>query len=472
MSKYMSNQKNQSEKMKKERFYVRGMHCASCEVLIEKTLIEKEGVRKVEASLAGGVLDIHYVKGTEMSPDMLNGIFKDLGYTFSRNRERGGSHQKKVSPFMYPAIFLVILALFFLFDEMQLGQFMSVDATSSLIAFFLFGLAAGMSSCAALVGGVVLSMTKKWNEQYITAPPIKKMRPHVGFHAGRIIAYVFLGGILGAVGSAITFDNIVIYALLIILISIVMIILGLQMLDVSWVRNVRIGTPKFLSRFASGEKGRQRGPFLLGSATFFLPCGFTLIAQGIALVSGSFLAGALIMGMFALGTLPILLAISVSGVYLNSKPHLTARFNVVAGILVLFFGLYNINAQMNVLGLPSVGAKASVEEQWPQVAKDTKLAEENQLGEDQTEQALHILAQGFEYIPETTPTLKAGVPTTLVVDNQGIQGCGRYMAARGLFPGWIELKPGENTLEFTPKKGTYKLTCTMGMVPPVIIKVE
>ena len=29
----------------------------------------------------------------------------------------------------------------------------------------------------------------------------------------------------------------------------------------------------------------------------------------------------------------------------------------------------------------------------------------------------------------------------------------------------------ENIIEFTPKKGTYKLTCSMGMVPPVIINV-
>jgi hypothetical protein len=68
--------------------------------------------------------------------------------------------------------------------------------------------------------------------------------------------------------------------------------------------------------------------------------------------------------------------------------------------------------------------------------------------------------------------LKADEPTQLLVENQGVLGCGQYMAARGLFDGWIDLKPGSNSIQFTPKKGTYKLTCTMGMVPPIIITVN
>src|SRR4030042_2336714 len=94
-------------------------------------------------------------------------------------------------------------------------------------------------------------------------------------------------------------------------------------------------------------------PFLMGALTFFLPCGFTITSQGLALISGSGLQGGLIMFFFALGTLPTLLAIGASSVSFSQKTHLSYRFLKVAGFVVLFFALYNINSQFNVLGISS-----------------------------------------------------------------------------------------------------------------------
>ncbi|HCB52054.1 TPA: hypothetical protein DEP21_05855 [Patescibacteria group bacterium] len=48
---------------------------------------------------------------------------------------------------------------------------------------------------------------------------------------------------------------------------------------------------------------------MAGVLTFFLPCGFTLAMQILAISSGNFWMGGLIMGFFALGTLPGLLGI-------------------------------------------------------------------------------------------------------------------------------------------------------------------
>jgi hypothetical protein len=62
----------------------------------------------------------------------------------------------------------------------------------------------------------------------------------------------------------------------------------------------------------------------------------------------------LILLLFVLGTTPVLLTIGLSSVKLLEKPHFSNLFLKVAGILVIFFALYNINAQFNVLGLPSL----------------------------------------------------------------------------------------------------------------------
>ena len=99
----------------------------------------------------------------------------------------------------------------------------------------------------------------------------------------------------------------------------------------------------------------------MGALTFFLPCGFTITAQSLALLSGSVFTGALIMGAFALGTIPVLLFIGLSSVKFSSKPHLTERFSKVAGFLVLFFALYNISNQATVLGFTGININQNID---------------------------------------------------------------------------------------------------------------
>ena len=57
--------------MKKYLYKVKGMHCASCEVLIEKKLLELDGIEFVDASLSDESVLIGYTK-TRLSVDTLN----------------------------------------------------------------------------------------------------------------------------------------------------------------------------------------------------------------------------------------------------------------------------------------------------------------------------------------------------------------------------------------------------------------
>ncbi|KXK10043.1 MAG: hypothetical protein UZ20_WS6002000125 [candidate division WS6 bacterium OLB21] len=87
-------------------------------------------------------------------------------------------------------------------------------------------------------------------------------------------------------------------------------------------------------------------------------------------------------------------------------------------------------------------------------------------------QIISITAQGFEYTPTSSLTIKAGLPAKLIVDNQGIQGCGAFIAANGLIDDFVALKKGINEIDLgLPAKGSYKLTCSMGMVKPLTINV-
>lgn len=65
------------------------MHCASCEILIEKKLLELEGVKSVEASTSRGEVVIEYEKEIPAS-QKLNKMFLKENYSFSDFNKKNG----------------------------------------------------------------------------------------------------------------------------------------------------------------------------------------------------------------------------------------------------------------------------------------------------------------------------------------------------------------------------------------------
>lgn len=342
---------------KEHTYYIKGMHCASCEVLIEKKLLRIPGVKAVDASTAARKAVIEY-EGEKPAINVLNNIFKKDNYAFFENQqalqeEKSRNGRPGNSTLIGFTIAIMVIVAFLLLDRIGISGLFNISSTSSLFSFFGFGILAGLSSCAALVGGMVLSLSKQWSELYSPEDPsVKKLQPHILFNLGRILSYGLLGGILGLIGSRLTF-SFTVTAWLVIGISLLMVVLGCQMLGIGALRKFQIALPKFITRKIADERkfeGKYM-PFVMGAATFFIPCGLTITAQTVALLSGSALQGALIMGFFALGTAPMLLLIGFSSVKFFSRPHMSLVFSRVAGFLVLFFALYNIWNQVNLLGL-------------------------------------------------------------------------------------------------------------------------
>ena len=446
--------------MAKEHVYqVKGMHCASCEILIEKKLLDIKGVKSVDASTADGKVVVEY-EGEKPSNHKLNEIFKDENYSFSDSRELENVKKSEVNPTLFAfvtAIFIIIA--FLLLDKFGIANFLSVSSGSSLIAFFGFGVLAGLSSCAALVGGIVLSMSKQWNSLYAeNASNSKKLQPHLMFNTGRVVSYFVLGGVLGMIGSRLQISP-QFTAFLIIAISFLMLALGLQMLGVRAFRKFRIAAPKSVTRGIANESNFQGKymPFVMGALTFFLPCGFTITAQSLALLSGNAVTGAFIMGAFALGTIPMLLFIGMSSVKFNSKPHLAERFSKVAGFLVLFFALFNMSNQFTVLGFS--GPSTNTQTQNVQANEDGLPPIVN------GSQVIQMTATGSKDSPNYFK-LKAGIPVRWEITGGSSLGCNGAIISTRLFSGQIDLTPGQTVVkEFTPQTaGTYGFSCTMGMI--------
>jgi len=189
-----------------------------------------------------------------------------------------------------------------------------------------------------------------------------------------------------------------------------------------------------------------------------LPCGFTITAQALALASGDPIQGALIMSLFALGTVPGLLAIGLSSVKLYSNPQKSKQFSLIAGMLVLFFALFNINAQLSVLGISTSIVNQKTTGELPAIVNGTQI--------------IKIIA-GSTYSPNKI-TLRANTPTRWEVTASGISGCTNAIISRGLFDGQIDLIEGQVSVkEFTsPKPGLYKFSCWMGMVSGTVQVVD
>lgn len=467
LSKKTQKLSGHQEGIKEHSYYVKGTHCASCEVLIERRLLTLEGIKSVEADAGSGKVLIEYV-GRRPQVDRLNALFKKENYVFSEAPVKEG----KGSLLAALAVSFVVIVFFFLLNRSGLTGLVNINSESSLPAFFFLGLVAGVSSCAALTGGLVLSMSKQWLNIYSQSRSVfEKLQPHLMFNSGRVVSYAFFGGLLGALGS--TFQpSLKITSFLIVVVSLLMIILAFQMLEIDFFRRFKISLPKFITRYVANEtnfKGRYM-PFLVGALTFFLPCGFTITAQGLALLSGSALLGSLMMLLFALGTVPGLLAIGVSAVKFSYDSRLSHQFSKVAGILVLFLALFNINNQLNVLGYSGFDSLVSKKGLF----QTSKKVEDKDLAPIiNGKQVLKMSASSSGYSPNYFK-VRPGVPVRWEITDKGTSGCTNAIISGGLFSGEIALTPGKVSIkEFTPQRpGKYKFSCWMGMVSGVIEVVE
>jgi len=459
-----------NKKLHEQRYKVTGMHCPSCEILIEKKLLELNNVKSVEAKAAKDEVIIEYLDKKPSLAD-LNGMFRKENYIFSDQPAVTGDGTKKNELLIIFGIAILFIILFLSLNKMGIAGLVSVNAASSLPAFFIFGLLAGISSCAALVGGIVLSMSKQWLDLYSNNESTwQKLQPHLMFNSGRLLSYAFFGFLLGLIGSKLNL-SLRFSSLLIIAVSVMMLFLGLQMLGVKAFRKFQFTLPKFITRYIANEtnfKGEYM-PAIMGALTFFLPCGFTITAQGLALISGNPLQGSLIMLFFALGTAPTLLVIGLSSVKFFSQPHQTLRFSKIAGILVLFFALFNFNNQLNVLGFTSINDLFVTNA----ASKNTSTNSDLPLLID-GKQVIKMDASASGYSPNYFK-ITAGLPVRWEITDKGTSGCTSAVISDSLFSGQISLTHGQVSVkEFTAptKPGKYKFSCWMGMVTGVIEVVE
>ena len=94
--------------------------------------------------------------------------------------------------------------------------------------------------------------------------------------------------------------------------------------------------------------------FVIGILNGFLPCGLVYIALAGAIATGNPIKGAVFMAVFGLGTMPVMLAMSLAGklINVNFRKHLRRLIPVGGIILAVLFILRGMS-----LGIPYVSPK-------------------------------------------------------------------------------------------------------------------
>lgn len=326
----------------KNIYHVSGTHCASCKILLEDIIGEQEYVDSVIVNLKKETVEIEVRddKNKEEVLSILNSKIKENGYVLSTEKQEKEKQNHKDLWIALP-IGIVFLILFFILQKSGILNF-GIGGEVTPTTSFLIGLIASVSSCLAIIGGLVLSLSAK-----ISQDNISDKKTFLLFHVGRLVSFAILGGLLGLLGSAIGI-NFTLTAILGIITSIIMLLLGFNLIGVFKKNKITLNSGIF--NFFRKIEHKTLTPLIIGFATFFLPCGFTQSMQFVALSSGSFTSGLLIMFAFALGTLPVLLLLSFGSASFAHSKYAPIFFKS-AGVVVLGLGLFALLSGLASLGI-------------------------------------------------------------------------------------------------------------------------
>lgn len=221
-----------------------------------------------------------------------------------------------------------------------------------VIAPLMLGLM-GSFHCVGMCGPIALVLPLRGRSWFF------RIFNGVAYNLGRTVTYGLMGFVFGLAGASLSlagFQRKVSIAMGIIMIFTVVI---------PWIFGgsfsaENLGTPVFnrirgpLNRLM--QSGTTGALFLIGLLNGLLPCGLVYVALAGAIGTGSLTGSVVFMVIFGLGTLPLLLMVSLAGNTVGKT--LRARINQLIPIVVILVGILFILRGLN-LGIPYISPRES-----------------------------------------------------------------------------------------------------------------
>lgn len=328
---------------------------------------------------------------------------------------------------------------------------------------FLTGLTTGGISCFAVQGGLLAASLS--NKKM--ASGLRKLKPSgqkdtiLFFLLAKLVAYILLGALLGALGSKLSITP-KFQGFMQILAGLFMLVTVGKLLDLHpFFRYFTITPPKSIYRILR-KKSLDEGSYsagILGALTVLIPCGVTQSMMLLSVASGSAFLGAAILGMFILGTTPVFYVMGVASGEIMKRNSL----KYIASLIIFFLAITSINTGQILRGsvhtLQNYYAVAIGKLDEEKADNGQVLAKLSEDGKQQVN--IKVKEAGYE---SDVKTLKAGMPVSLKLKTEYIYTCARAFTIPEYNISKILPETGETIIEFTPtKKGMLTYTCSMGM---------
>ncbi|HHW12957.1 MAG TPA: heavy metal transporter [Firmicutes bacterium] len=303
--------------------------------------------------------------------------------------------------------------------------------------------------CIAMCGGLNLSQCVTARGEDGRQSQFERLRPSLLYNGGRVLSYTVLGGLVGALGSVISFSGPA-KGMVAIIAGGFMVILGLNMLDLfPWLRKLSPRLPRLFGKQIAGQPGKY-GPLYVGLLNGLMPCGPLQAMQLYALGTGSFTAGALSMLVFSIGTVPLMFSFGAVSSMLSRR--FTRKMMQGSALLIVMLGLVMTTRGLALSGL-GTGFPASASGNIARIQGNV--------------QVVTTEMEPGRYVPIV---VQKGIPVkwTIRVEPGDLNGCNNPIT----IPKYgiqKRLTVGDNLIEFTPEEeGTIIYTCWMGMIRSTI----
>ncbi len=236
-----------------------------------------------------------------------------------------------------------------------------------LYSALLLGLM-GSFHCVGMCGPIAISLPLRGKNQF------QKISGGVLYNIGRTLTYGLMGAVFGLIGEGFELMGFQQW------ISIAMgALMVLSILTPSLFRNLNTG--KNIPFSNAVRRGIQTlfakrsfgGLFFIGVLNGLLPCGLVYMAIAGAIGTGSFVLGVLYMVLFGLGTLPMMLFITVLGNLISLSVR--NKINKIIPYLVVVVGLIFILRGLS-LGIPYLSPPKEKLNPEIHMQKDVKSAED------------------------------------------------------------------------------------------------
>lgn len=342
----------------------------------------------------------------------------------------------------------------------------------NLWGVFATGLFTGGLTCLAVQGGLLASTIAQQEQERLQDEAERRGRafPILAFLTSKLVAYTFLGFLLGWFGSLFTL-SLQAQVIMQTVVAVFMIATALNLLNVHPIfRYVVIQPPKFLYRLVRNQSKSKAffAPALLGAFTVFIPCGTTQAMMALAIASGSPILGASVLFVFTLGTSPVFFTLGYLATRLGEALH--QQFMKVAAYAIILLAVFNTN---NALALS--GSSVTLDTLWTNIictlticGDSPLLAQRGQvLGAAVGEATITI--EERTYTPNNL-TVKAGSTVTLNLVNTTGGGCTQAFTIPKLGIRKIIPLGSSDTVQFTAPStpGQLAFMCSMGMFRGVI----